>query len=77
MKEFVSFLCDTDDKGIGVAAVKNGFATVSVSGRMMMKLIDVLEDWNRQMLIDRINVGLERTVANGTKLDERRLATIG
>ena len=43
MKEFVSFLADMDDKGIGVIAVKNGLDTVSSSGRMMMKLIGVLE----------------------------------
>ena len=45
MKEFVSFLSDMDDKGIGVIAVKNGLDTSSSStGRMMMKLIGVLEE---------------------------------
>ena len=34
MKEFVSFLADMDEKGIGVIAVKNGLDTVSSSGRM-------------------------------------------
>ena len=37
MKEFVSFLADMDDKGLGVIAVKNGLDTVSSSGRMMME----------------------------------------
>ena len=73
MKEFVSFLSDMDDKGIGVIAVKNGLDTVSSSGRMMMKLIGVLEEWNREMLIERTNAGLARTVANGTKLGRRRI----
>ena len=71
MKEFVSFLADMDDKGIGVIAVKNGLDTVSSSGRMMMKLIGVLEEWNREMLIERTNAGLARTVANGTKLGRK------
>ena len=61
MKEFVSFLSDMDDKGIGVIAVKNGLDTSSSSGRMMMKLIGVLEEWNREMLIERTNAGLART----------------
>ena len=73
MKEFVSFLSDMDDKGIGVIAVKNGLDTVSSSGRMMMKLIGVLEEWNREMLIERTNAGLARTVANGTKLGRKRI----
>ena len=73
MKEFVSFLSDMDDKGIGVIAVKNGLDTVSSSGRMMMKLIGVLEEWNREMLIERTNAGLARTVAKGTKLGRKKI----
>ena len=75
MKEFVSFLADMDDKGIGVIAVKNGLDTSSSSGRMMMKLIGVLEEWNREMLIERTNAGLARTVANGTKLGRKSVLT--
>ena len=75
MKEFVSFLSDMDDIGIGVIAVKNGLDTVSSSGRMMMKLIGVLEEWNREMLIERTNAGLARTVANGTKLGRKSVLT--
>ena len=73
LKEFVSFLADMDDKGIGVVAVKNGLDTVSSSGRMMMKMISVLEEWNREMLISRTNAGLARTVANGTKLGRKKI----
>ena len=73
MKEFVSFLSDMDEKGIGVIAVKNGLDTSSSSGRMMMKLIGVLEEWNREMLIERTNAGLARTVANGTKLGRKKI----
>jgi len=73
MKEFVSFLSDMDDKGIGVIAVKNGLDTNSSSGRMMMKLIGVLEEWNREMLVERTNAGLARTVANGTKLGRKKI----
>ena len=61
MKEFVSFLSDMDDKGIGVIAVKNGLDTTSSTGRMMMKMIGCLEEWNREMLIERTNAGLART----------------
>jgi len=75
MKEFVHFLSDMDDKGIGVVAVKNGLETFSSSGRMMMKLIGVLEEWNREMLIERTNAGLARTVANGTKLGRKSVLT--
>ncbi len=75
LKEFVSFLSDMDEKGIGVIAVKNGLDTSSSSGRMMMKLIGVLEEWNREMLIERTNAGLARTVANGTKLGRKSVLT--
>ena len=73
MKEFVHFLSDMDEKGIGVIAVKNGLDTSSSSGRMMMKLIGVLEEWNREMLIERTNAGLARTVATGTKLGRKKI----
>ena len=36
-----------------------------------MKLIGVLEEWNREMLVERTNAGLARTVANGTKLGRK------
>ena len=72
MKEFVHFLSDMDEKGIGVVGVKNGLDTVSSSGRMM-KLIGVLEEWNREMFIERVNAGLARTVANGTKLGRKKI----
>ena len=75
MKEFVHFLSDMDDKGIGVIAVKNGLDTSSSSGRMMMKLIGVLEEWNREMLVERTNAGLARTVTNGTKLGRKKTVT--
>ena len=75
MKEFVHFLSDMDEKGIGVIAVKNGLDTSSSSGRMMMKLIGVLEEWNRELLIERSNAGLARTVANGTKLGRKSVLT--
>ena len=73
MKEFLHFLSDMDDKGIGVVAVKNGLDTNSSSGRMMMKLIGVLEEWNREMLVERTRAGLARTVANGTKLGRKKI----
>ena len=75
MKEFISFLSDMDDKNVGVIAVKNGLDTSSSSGRMMMKMIGVMEEWNREMLIERVNAGLARTVANGTKLGRKSVLT--
>ena len=41
----------------------------------MMKLIGVLEKWNREMLIERTNAGLARTVANGSKLGRKSVLT--
>jgi DNA invertase Pin-like site-specific DNA recombinase len=73
MKEFITFLSDMDDRGIGVIAVKNGLESQSSSGRMMMKMIGVMEEWNREMLIERVNAGLARTVANGTKLGRKKI----
>ena len=73
MKEFLSFLADMDDKNIGVIAVKNGLDSHSSSGRMMMKMIGVMEEWNREILIERVHAGLRRTVANGTKLGRKKI----
>ena len=73
LKEFVSFLGDMDDRGIGVVAVKNGLDTSSSTGKMMMKMIGVMEEWNREMLVERTKSGLARTRANGTKLGRRKI----
>ena len=75
LKEFVSFLADMDEKGIGVVAVKNGLDTSSSTGKMMMKMIGVMEEWIREMLVERTNAGLARTVANGTKLGRKSVLT--
>jgi DNA invertase Pin-like site-specific DNA recombinase len=73
LKEFITFLADMDDKGIGVVAVKNGLDTSSSSGRLMMKMISLMEEWNREILIDRTRAGLSRTVSNGTKLGRPKI----
>jgi DNA invertase Pin-like site-specific DNA recombinase len=73
LKEFISFLGDMDDKGIGVVAVKNGLDTSSSTGKMMMKMIGVMEEWNREMLVERTKSGLARTRANGTKLGRKKI----
>ena len=64
-----------DLTSIGVNEVKNGLDTVSSSGRMMMKLIGVREEWNREMLIERTNAGHARTIANRTKLGRKSVQT--
>ena len=76
LKEFVSFLADMDDRGIGVVAVKNGLDTSSSTGKMMMKMIGCLEEWNREMLIERTKSGLARTRANGTKLGRKKIINL-
>ena len=73
LKEFVSFLADMDDRGIGVVAVKNGLDTSSSTGKMMMKMIGVMEEWNREMLVERTKSGLARTRANGTRLGRKKI----
>ena len=73
MKEFITFLSEMDDRNIGVIAVKNGLDSQSSSGRMMLKMIGLMEEWNREMLIERVNAGLARTVANGTKLGRKKI----
>ena len=62
-----------DDRSIGVVAVKNGLDTSSSTGKMMMKMIGVMEEWNREMLVERTKSGLARTRANGTKLGRKKI----
>ena len=64
---------DMDDRSIGVVAVKNGLDTSSSTGKMMMKMIGVMEEWNREMLVERTKSGLARTRANGTKLGRKKI----
>ena len=66
MKEFVHFLSDMDDKEIGVIAVKNRLDITSSTGRIVKKMVEYPEEWNRQMFIERTNAGLARTVARGS-----------
>jgi len=39
----------------------------------MMKMIGVMEEWNREMLVERTRAGLARTRANGTVLGRKKI----
>ena len=39
----------------------------------MKMMIGVMQEWNREMLIERVNAGLSRTIENGTKLGRKNI----
>ena len=39
----------------------------------MMKMIGCLEEWNREMLVERTKAGLHRARENGTKLGRKKI----
>ena len=39
----------------------------------MLKMIGVMEEWNREMLVERTRAGLARTRAKGTKLGRKKI----
>ena len=42
---------------------------------MLVNLFVILPQWNREMLVERTNAGLARTVANGTRLGRKSVLT--
>ena len=68
LSDLVAFLGDLQAVGCNLYLHVQGLDTSTPSGRAMFGMLSVFSEFERSMIVERVNAGLARTVAKGTKL---------
>jgi DNA invertase Pin-like site-specific DNA recombinase len=61
------------EKGVGLFLHQQGLDTSTTAGKAMFQILGVFAEFERGIIRERVNAGLARARANGTKLGRRRV----
>jgi DNA invertase Pin-like site-specific DNA recombinase len=61
------------DKGVDLFLHQQGLDTSTTAGKAMFQMLGVFAEFERGIIRERVNAGLARAKANGTKLGRRRI----
>src|SRR3984885_385070 len=61
------------EKGVGLFLHQQGLDTTTTAGKAMFQMLGVFAEFERGIIRERVNAGLARARANGTKLGRRRV----
>jgi DNA invertase Pin-like site-specific DNA recombinase len=61
------------DKGVDLFLHQQGLDTSTTAGKAMFQMFGVFAEFERGIIRERVNAGLARARANGTKLGRRRV----
>lgn len=75
LQHLVSFLGDIQAKGVGLYLHQQGVDTTTPSGKALFQMCGVFAEFERSMIVSRVNAGLDRARAQGKKLGRPSLAT--
>lgn len=71
LNDLVSFLGDIQSVGCNLYLHVQGLDTSTPSGRAMFGMLSVFSEFERAMIVERVNAGLSRAKANGVKLGRK------
>jgi DNA invertase Pin-like site-specific DNA recombinase len=71
--DLLSILQGLHEKGIGLFLHQQGLDTTTSAGKAMFQMLGVFAEFERGIIRERVNAGLARARANGTKLGRRRV----
>lgn len=74
LQDLVAFLAELRDTGRDLYLHQQAIDTSTPSGRAMFGMLGVFAEFERGMIRERVNAGLARARAKGTKLGRRRVA---
>src|SRR5436853_7863235 len=72
LTDLLSILQSLHDKGVDLFLHQQGLDTSTTAGKAMFQMCGVFAEFERGIIRERINAGLVRAKANGTKLGRRR-----
>lgn len=68
LQHLVEFLNDVQSLNCHLYIHQSGLDTSTPSGRMMFQMVGVFSEFEREMISERVKLGLERVKSNGKKL---------
>ena len=74
LQDLVATLNEVHSLGIDLYLHKQAIDTTTPAGKALFQMMGVFAEFEREMIRDRINAGLARTRAKGTKLGRRPVA---
>lgn len=75
LQHLIAFLEDLHAKNTGLYLHQNGIDTTTPAGKAMFSMLGVFAEFERSMIRERINAGLSRAKANGTKLGRPKVSS--
>jgi DNA invertase Pin-like site-specific DNA recombinase len=73
LTDLLSILRGLHDKGVDLFLHQQGLDTSTTAGKAMFQMLGVFAEFERGIIRERVNAGLARARANGTKLGRRRV----
>src|SRR5213595_938364 len=73
LTDLLNILQGLHDKGVGLFLHQQGLDTTTTAGKAMFQMLGVFAEFERGIIRERVNAGLARARANGTKLGRRRV----
>jgi len=73
LTDLLGILQGLHDKGVGLFLHQQGLDTSTTAGKAMFQMLGVFAEFERGIIRERVNAGLARAKANGTKLGRRRV----
>jgi DNA invertase Pin-like site-specific DNA recombinase len=73
LTDLLSILQSLHEKGVGLFLHQQGLDTSTTAGKAMFQMLGVFAEFERGIIRERVNVGLARAKAKGTKLGRRRV----
>jgi DNA invertase Pin-like site-specific DNA recombinase len=74
LQDLVGLLQVLRDKNVDLFLHQQGLDTSTSSGRAMFQMLGVFAEFERAIIVERVNAGLARAVASGTKLGRKRVS---
>src|SRR6266851_5280843 len=68
LTDLLSILQGLHEKGVGLFLHQQGLDTTTSAGKAMFQMLGVFAEFERGIIRERVNAGLARARANGTKL---------
>jgi DNA invertase Pin-like site-specific DNA recombinase len=73
LTDLLAILQGLHDKGVDLFLHQQGLDTSTTAGKAMFQMLGVFAEFERGIIRERVNAGLARARANGTKLGRRRV----
>jgi DNA invertase Pin-like site-specific DNA recombinase len=73
LTDLLGILQDLQEKGVDLFLHQQGLDTSTTAGKAMFQMLGVFAEFERGIIRERVNAGLARARAKGTKLGRRRV----